>query len=104
MAPASRSYPELAMDDTGNCSPSRHRNDPPGDGSILRHPQCHSPCTGAVLWYRVLDWFLDQCTDRRALASITRRSISNRKDGDALVVIIGTRRVNGRPIAIFTRD
>ncbi len=39
--------------------------------------------TQAVLWYRVLDWFLRQHTNRRAMASITRRKISNRKNGDA---------------------
>ena len=37
MAPASRAGADLAMDDRGNCSPSRHRNHPPGDGNILRH-------------------------------------------------------------------
>jgi hypothetical protein len=92
MAAASRDGTELAMDDTGNRSPPRHRNDPPGDGNILRHPWCHPPCARAVLWYRVLDWFLDQYTDRRALASITGRTISNRKDGNAFGVIIGTKR------------
>jgi len=36
MAPASRTGTDLTMDDTGNCSPSRHRNYTPGDGNILR--------------------------------------------------------------------
>src|SRR6202158_5981874 len=92
MVSASRAGTELALDDAGNCSPSRHRNDPPGDGNILRHPWSHPPFTRAILWYRVLDWFLDQHTDRRALASITGRKISNRKHGNAFVAIIGTKR------------
>ncbi len=37
MATESRAGALLAMADTGNCSPSRHRNDPSRDGNILRH-------------------------------------------------------------------
>ena len=44
MATASRSCTEIAMADTGDCSPSRHRYHPPGDGNILRHQSYHPPC------------------------------------------------------------
>ena len=47
--------------------------------------------TSTVFWYRVLDWVFDQHTDRRALASITGRGISSRKDGSASAVITGTK-------------
>src|SRR3981081_594683 len=60
MAAASRAGAELAMDNTGSCNPSWHRNDPPDDGNILRHPWCYPPCTRTVFWYRVLDRVLDQ--------------------------------------------
>lgn len=70
------------MDDPGNCRPSRDSNHPPRDGNILRHEPCHPPFTSSILRDRVLDWFFDQHTRDRSLASITDREISNRKNGD----------------------
>ena len=103
VAPASRARTEIAVDDTGNRNPSRHRNHPPGDGSILCHQQRHPSLTTAVLRNRVLDWFLDQYADRRALAPFTGRKISNRTDGDASVVTVATkRRVGCRKIGHCT--
>jgi hypothetical protein len=54
MAPASRAGADLAMDDTGNCSPSRHRNYPPGDGTFFATSRVthlsHEQFFGIAFW------------------------------------------------------
>ena len=45
MAVASRAGVDLAMDHSGHCNPSWHRNYPPGNGNIFRYQSYHPSFT-----------------------------------------------------------